>query len=145
MLCTNGMGNSGVEDDMKSRFNHKQVGGSHYERLKVQPVEFYLSNDLGPCEANIVKYVTRIKKDVVEDLRKARQYAHFLVEYEQNPPPKIRYTDYSSANNLDYARGKAIEYVIKWSEKGDTAALSKLLELIDVMIEREIEIGQRHN
>jgi hypothetical protein len=38
-----------------------------------------------------------------------------------------------------------VEYVIKWTEKGDTQALSKLLELIDVMIEREIEIGQRND
>lgn len=145
MLCTSGTGKNGVENDMKSRFNHKQVGGNHYERLKIQPIEFCLSNNLGPCETNIVKYVTRIKKDVVEDLRKARQYTHFLVEDAQNPPTKIRYTDYSAANHLDYCRGKAVEYVIKWTEKGDTQALSKLLELIDVMIEREIEIGQRND
>lgn len=130
---------------MTSHFKHKQVGGDHYERLKVQPIEFCLGNDLGPCETNIVKYITREKKDVVNDLRKARQYAQFILEMEANPPGPIRYTDYSVANNLDYARGKAIEYVVKWSKTGDTAALGKLLEVIDVIIEREIGVPRKES
>ena len=130
---------------MTSHFKHKQVGGDHYERLAIQPIEFSLGNDLGPCETNIVKYITREKKDVVNDLRKARQYAQFILEMEANPPGQIRYTDYSVANNLDYARGKAIEYVIKWSKTGDTAALSKLLEVIDVIIEREIGVPRKES
>ena len=57
---------------------------------------------------------------------------------EANLPGPIRYTDYSVANELSYAKGKAIEYVIKWSKTGDTAALGKLLEVIDVIIEKEM-------
>lgn len=123
---------------MTSHFKHKQVGGDHYERLEIQPIEFCLGNNLGPCESNIVKYITRLKKDPINDLRKARQYAQFLLEMEANPPGPIRYTDYSVANELSYAKGKAIEYVIKWSKTGDTAALGKLLEVIDVIIEKEM-------
>lgn len=123
---------------MTSHFKHKQVGGDHYERLGIQPIEFCLGNDLGPCETNIVKYITRAKKDPINDLRKARQYAQFILEMEANPPGPIRYTDYSVANELSYARGKAVEYVIKWSKTGDSAALAKLLEVIDVIIEKEM-------
>ena len=60
---------------MTSHFKHKQVGGDHYERLEIQPIEFCLGNNLGPCESNIVKYITWLKKDPINDLRKARQYA----------------------------------------------------------------------
>ena len=123
---------------MTSRFNHKQVGGSHYEKLAIQPIVFAMGNGLGPCETNIVKYITRDKGANVNDLRKARQYAQFLLEFESNPVGMVRYTDYAVANDLDYARGKAIEYVVKWAQKGDAAALSKLLEVIDVIVEREV-------
>lgn len=58
-----------------------QVGGSHYNSLFIQPIEYILENGLGYCEGNVVKYVTRWKdKGGVEDLRKARQYIDFLIE-----------------------------------------------------------------
>lgn len=62
-----------------------QVGGGHYKDLKIQPIEYILENNLGYCEANVVKYITRWRsKGGVEDLRKAKHYIDFLIERECN-------------------------------------------------------------
>lgn len=58
----------------------KQVGGSHYRSMNIQPVEFILANDLGFCEGNVVKYICRYKqKGGVEDLKKVIHYAELLI------------------------------------------------------------------
>lgn len=58
-----------------------QVGGSHYRDRGIQPIQFILANELGFCEGNVVKYVTRHKfKNGLEDLKKARHYIDFLIE-----------------------------------------------------------------
>jgi len=63
-----------------------QVGGSHYKDMEIQPIEFIMANDLGFCEGNVVKYVTRhSNKNGIEDLKKAQHYLKFLIEqYESN-------------------------------------------------------------
>ena len=58
-----------------------QIGGDHYHKRAIQPITFILANNLGFCEGNVVKYITRWKdKGGVEDLRKARHYLDFLIE-----------------------------------------------------------------
>lgn len=58
-----------------------QVGGSHYRQGGIQPVEYIESNNLGFCEGNVVKYVTRHKyKDGRKDLEKAKHYIDLLIE-----------------------------------------------------------------
>lgn len=67
-----------------SRERRDQVGGDHYSRLPIQPIDFILGNGLGFCEGNIIKYVCRYRaKGGVEDLQKARQYIDFLIENEE--------------------------------------------------------------
>jgi hypothetical protein len=62
-----------------------QVGGDHYKKLAIQPIEYILGNNLGFAEGNIVKYITRWKdKGGIEDLRKVIHYAEFLIEHEAN-------------------------------------------------------------
>ena len=47
----------------------KQVGGSHYKKYKIQPVEFIIKNNIGFVEGNIIKYILRFKeKGGVQDL-----------------------------------------------------------------------------
>jgi hypothetical protein len=59
----------------------KQVGGTHYEVMGIEPIEYILSNGLGYCEGNVIKYVSRYKnKNGLEDLLKARSYIDFLIE-----------------------------------------------------------------
>ena len=59
----------------------KQVGGSHYENYKIQPVEFIIKNNIGFVEGNIIKYILRFKeKGGVQDLLKAKHYIELLID-----------------------------------------------------------------
>jgi hypothetical protein len=58
----------------------KQVGGTHYQ-LAIQPIEYILENNLGYCEGNVVKYVSRhASKNGAEDIKKAIQYLEFILK-----------------------------------------------------------------
>lgn len=62
----------------------KQVGGSHYKDLVIQPLEYILKNNLGFCEGNIVKYITRYKqKGGIQDIDKVIHYAELLKKHEE--------------------------------------------------------------
>ena len=57
----------------------KQVGGDHYKSLKIQPIEYIMANELGFCEGNVIKYITRYaKKGGVQDLDKVIHYIELL-------------------------------------------------------------------
>ena len=59
----------------------KQVGGSHYKKYKIQPIEFIIKNNIGFVEGNIIKYVLRFKeKGGVQDLNKAKHYIELLID-----------------------------------------------------------------
>ena len=59
----------------------KQVGGSHYKKYKIQPVEFIIKNNIGFCEGNIIKYILRFKyKGGIADLEKAKHYIELLID-----------------------------------------------------------------
>jgi hypothetical protein len=63
----------------------KQIGGSHYKDMAIQPVEYIHKNGLGFCEGNVVKYITRWKtKNGIEDLKKVIHYAELLIQMEQD-------------------------------------------------------------
>jgi len=63
----------------------KQIGGSHYREKKIQPIEFIMANGLGFAEGCVIKYVTRHReKGGLEDLRKAKHYIEFLIEFAEN-------------------------------------------------------------
>jgi len=60
-----------------------QIGGDHYMKLKIQPVEFIYKNGISYIEGNIIKYVVRWRdKGGIDDLRKARHYLDMLIEME---------------------------------------------------------------
>lgn len=61
----------------------RQVGGNHYKKYNIQPIEYAMANDLNYCQANAIKYVTRYKdKGGLEDLRKAIHNIELLIELE---------------------------------------------------------------
>jgi hypothetical protein len=65
----------------------KQVSGSHYKEQGIQPVVYILSNNLGFCEGNVIKYVTRHKlKNGRADIEKAIHYLELLLELEYAKP-----------------------------------------------------------
>lgn len=60
-----------------------QIGGDHYRKRSIQPIDFILANDLGFCEGNAIKYLVRWKdKNGLQDLEKAKHYVEFLIEQE---------------------------------------------------------------
>jgi hypothetical protein len=62
----------------------QQIGGEHYSRQRIQPVEFIHANDLGFCEGNCIKYVCRWKyKGGIQDLEKAKHYIEMLIDMEK--------------------------------------------------------------
>lgn len=66
-----------------------QVGGDHYAKYPIQPVEYIQANRLDFAQGNIVKLATRFRdKGGAEDLRKIKQYAEILLalEYGQDTP-----------------------------------------------------------
>lgn len=62
-----------------------EVGGDHYKKYKIQPVEFFYYNNVPFLEGNIIKYVMRWRdKNGVQDLEKARHYIDLLIELYEN-------------------------------------------------------------
>lgn len=60
-----------------------QVGGNHYSKLTIQPMEYSMANGLDACQHTIIKYVTRFRdKGGMKDLEKARHVIDMLIEFE---------------------------------------------------------------
>lgn len=74
---------------MKHKALDVQVGGDHYKKLKIQPMEYSMANGLDACQHTVVKYVTRFRdKGGIADLEKAKHTIDLLIEFEQaNPAP----------------------------------------------------------
>ena len=69
----------------------KQVSGNHYKDKGIQPIVYIHANNLGFCEGNVIKYVTRHKeKNGSADIRKAIHYLELLLELEyKNEHPAV--------------------------------------------------------
>jgi len=64
----------------------KQIGGSHYKDMKVQPAQFINDNKLLFAEGNAIKYICRHKhKGEVQDLEKAKHYIDMIIERDYGP------------------------------------------------------------
>jgi hypothetical protein len=69
--------------DLTTSALDKQESGSHYKDKGIQPIVYIHANNLGFCEGNVVKYVTRWRdKGGEADLRKAIHYLELLIELE---------------------------------------------------------------
>jgi hypothetical protein len=63
----------------------KQVGGSHYKIMKIQPSQFINENNLLFAEGNAIKYICRHKlKGKKEDILKAIHYLEMVLERDYN-------------------------------------------------------------
>lgn len=65
----------------------KQIGGSHYKDLAIQPIEYAMANNLNACQFSVIKYITRYRdKGGKADLAKARHFIDILIklEYDQD-------------------------------------------------------------
>jgi hypothetical protein len=69
----------------------KQIGGSHYKDMAIQPSQFINKNKLLFAEGNAIKYICRhAHKGGKEDLKKAIHYIEMIIE-----------RDYQESNPLD--------------------------------------------
>jgi len=59
----------------------KQVGGTHYKDMAIQPATFINKNKLLFAEGNAIKYICRHKnKNGKEDILKAIHYLEMILE-----------------------------------------------------------------
>jgi len=66
---------------MSSALN-KQIKGSHYKNMAIQPAFFCYYNNINYIEGNIIKYICRYKKkNGLQDLLKAKHYLELLIEF----------------------------------------------------------------
>lgn len=71
-----------VSETHEGPFN-RQIGGTHYKDMPIQPFEFSMKNGLDPMQHTIIKYVTRFRhKNGREDLEKAKHTIDLLIEHE---------------------------------------------------------------
>jgi|TARA_R110000782_G_scaffold4907_3_gene17200 hypothetical protein len=76
----------------------KQVGGSHYKDMKIQPSEFINKNDLPFAEGNAIKYICRHKhKGERQDLEKAKHYIDMILERDYPLIPMTEEEEYRNA------------------------------------------------
>ena len=57
-----------------------QIGGDHYKKCKIQPIEYIYANELDFFEGNIVKYVTR-HRTKGEGEKDGMGFLNFLYRY----------------------------------------------------------------
>ena len=65
---------------MKNPYN-KQIGGTHYQKFKIQPSKFVIENQLLYHEVFFIKYILRHRlKGKKEDLKKAIHFIEMIIE-----------------------------------------------------------------
>ena len=76
----------------------KQVGGSHYKKMKIQPSKFVIENELLFPEGNVIKYICRHRyKNGKEDLEKAIHFIEMIIERDYPTIPMTEEEEYRNA------------------------------------------------
>ena len=71
---------------MTSKVYNKQIGGTHYQDMKILPSEFINQNKLQFAEGNAIKYICRhASKGQVQDLEKSKHYIDMIIERDYGP------------------------------------------------------------
>ena len=140
----------GEEEKEKSALD-EQVGGDHYKKLVVQPVEFISTINANFFQGNVIKYITRYKdKNGIKDLEKAKHYLELMRELKPQTDTKLSQeylleavANYSTGNNLgDFERDIILSIIYKDGEDGipdENIDIAILLvgSLINKLIEKE--------
>ena len=81
---------------MTSKAYKKQICGSHYQNMVVQPSEFINKNKLPFAEGSAIKYICRhAAKGKQEDIHKAIHYLEMILDrdYQDTQPKDESWTD----------------------------------------------------
>ena len=83
---------------MTSKVYNKQIGGSHYKDMTIQPAQFINDNKLLFAEGNAIKYICRHKyKGERQDLEKAKHYIDMILERDYKLVPMTEEEEYRNA------------------------------------------------
>lgn len=116
-----------------------EIGGTHYEKKKYQPIQLIVELNLNFFQGNIIKYLTRYKdKNGAEDLHKALHYSQLGNSLHPTNNACIDYKGvqqvhtYCAENNLSRIILAILMYVLhqNWSST---------CNLIEELIHREYE------
>lgn len=92
-----------------------QVGGDHYKKLKIQPVEYMHANGIPFIEGCIIKYASRWRdKGGIADLEKIKHFAQLLIDLEEaeaaseqcKPVEEVRKTGGKIPDGVNYIVGE---------------------------------------
>ena len=76
----------------------KQIGGTHYKKMKIQPSRFVNENKLLFAEGNVIKYICRHPyKGGKEDLEKAKHFIDMIIERDYSMVPMTEEEEYRNA------------------------------------------------
>ena len=79
---------------MTSKAYKKQIGGSHYQNMVMQPSEFINKNKLPFAEGSAIKYICRhAAKGKEEDIKKAIHYLEMILERDYSEEKKESWTE----------------------------------------------------
>ena len=140
----------GEEEKEKSALD-EQVGGDHYKKLGVQPVEFIRDINANFFQGNVIKYVTRYKdKNGIKDLEKAKHYLALMKELKPQTDTKLckdyimaAVVDYSTSNNLGNIETDIIIATVyknreeSISDENIDIAIGLIADLINKLIEEK--------
>lgn len=74
---------------MENKAKDTQIGGNHYMKYVIEPVEFITKNNIPFIEGNVIKYVLRWRdKNGIQDLDKAIHYLQLLKDIKHNDQTK---------------------------------------------------------
>ena len=108
---------------MTSKVYNKQIGGSHYKDMAMQPSEFINKNKLLFAEGNAIKYICRhAHKGEVQDLEKAKHYIDMIIERDYPLIPMTEEEEYRNAGitkeEAETSSKEWIEGYNKWKAQG---------------------------
>ena len=111
---------------------NNQVGGEHYKKYAIQPMEYSMKNGLDPLQHTGIKYLTRFrdKGKPIEDLRKARHCVDMLIEHEGGRPETIQAQIEARVDSLTRTRDQLFEMGNDFIGEKTVSELLKAYELV---------------
>lgn len=111
-----------------ARKTNGQIGGDHYKKCGIEPVEYIHANGLDFNEGSIVKYISRHRnKNGAEDIRKIKDYCDIILELDYGilPEAKIKENGDVVMEEQEYPHGDTLTEEIKRMEDKFRATLLK--------------------
>ena len=122
---------------MTSKVYNKQIGGSHYKDMVVQPSEFINKNKLQFAEGNAIKYIcSHAHKGEVQDLEKAKHYIDMIIERDYPLIPMTEEEEYRNAGiTKEEAETSSKEWINgykEWKDLSMKGVISNKVKLGDL-------------